>query len=398
MSQQVDRRDITEHLYVYKQDNSKRWYARFVINGKWLSKATKETDKDKAIIKATQISAQYEYAALNNIPIQSRRFKHVAKLAIERMEDELEEGSGKSIYWDYILVLNKYHVPYFNNTYISSVDYKALADFSKWRAGEAGKQHKSSTLLTHNAAMNRVFDEAEIRGWVTASQRPTLTTKGGLRAESKGAFTKDEIKGIICNTFWFANARKKISHQIKELLYDYIVVAIHTGMRPGTEMEHLAWQDIKKTKLEGKSYYVISVRKGKTTNYTRTRAVVGSNEVKLALDRLKQRNKPEKSTDSVFVLPNGKATKELSRTFSRYLREHDLDTCPDGDRTLYSLRHSYITWQLEAGVEPAIVSSQCGTSIEMLSRFYSHVKSPAHAEKLAGNTDLSFFSLVPEAQ
>ena len=99
------------------------------------------------------------------------------------MEDELEEGSGKSIYWDYILVLKKYHVPYFNNTYISTVDYKSLADFSKWRAGEAGKQHKSSTLLTHNAAMNRIFDEAEIRGWITASQRPALTTKGGLRAE-----------------------------------------------------------------------------------------------------------------------------------------------------------------------------------------------------------------------
>lgn len=160
-------------------------------------------------------------------------------------------------------------------------------------------------------------------------------------------------------------------------------------------MEHLVWQDIKRPKLEGKSYYVVSVRKEKTTKYTRTRAVVASNEVKLALDRLKKRNKPGKSTNNVFVLPNGKASKELSRTFSRYLREHNLDTCPDGGRTLYSLRHSYITWQLEAGVEPAIVSSQCGTSIEMLSRFYSHVKSPAHAKKLAGNTDLSFFSLLP---
>jgi len=395
MSQQVDRHDITEQLYVYKQDNSKRWYARFVISGKWISKATKETDKDKAIVKATQISSQYEYAALHNIPIQSKRFKHVAKLAIERMEDDLEEGSGKSIYWDYISVLRKYHIPYYDNTYITSIDHLALADFGKWRVEQAGKQHKSSTLLTHNAAMNRVFDEAEIRGWITTSQRPTLTTKGGLRAESKGAFTKEEIQGILSNTFWFSCARKQITHQIQELLYDYIVVAIHTGMRPGTEMEHLTWQDIKKTNLEGTDYYVISVRKGKTTNYTRTRAVVASNEVKSALDRLRKRNKPSKQAESVFVLPNGRATKELSRTFTRYLKEHDLDTCPDGNRTLYSLRHSYITWQLEAGVEPAIVSSQCGTSIEMLSRFYSHVKSPAHAKKLAGNTDLSFFSLLP---
>jgi len=39
------------------------------------------------------------------------------------MEDYLEEGSGKSIYWDYISVLRKYHIPYFDNTYITSIGY-----------------------------------------------------------------------------------------------------------------------------------------------------------------------------------------------------------------------------------------------------------------------------------
>ena len=78
---------------------------------------------NKAIVKATQISAQYEYAALHNLPIPSKRSKHVAKLATERMEDYLEEGSGKSIYWDYISVLRKYHIPYFDNTYIISIGY-----------------------------------------------------------------------------------------------------------------------------------------------------------------------------------------------------------------------------------------------------------------------------------
>ena len=50
-----------------------------------------------------------------------------------------------------------------------------------------------STLNTHNSALNRVFDEALLRGWITNSIRPTLLNKG-KKSESRGAFTDEEYK------------------------------------------------------------------------------------------------------------------------------------------------------------------------------------------------------------
>jgi hypothetical protein len=42
------------------------------------------------------------YRAKNNIPVITKRFKDVAKLAIDRMEKSIEAGQGKKTYRDYI--------------------------------------------------------------------------------------------------------------------------------------------------------------------------------------------------------------------------------------------------------------------------------------------------------
>jgi integrase len=41
--------------------------------------------------------------------------------------------------------------------------------------------------------------------------------------------------------------------------------------------------------------------------------------------------------------------------------------------SIYSLRHTYITHRLLAGVTSDIVASQCGTSVKMIEEHYSNV-------------------------
>ena len=67
MTKQVARHDIQEGLYVYQQNNSQRWYCRFVLHGKWYSKATKEKDLQLAIAKATRIFVEHEIKADNGL-------------------------------------------------------------------------------------------------------------------------------------------------------------------------------------------------------------------------------------------------------------------------------------------------------------------------------------------
>ena len=59
-------------------------------------------------------------------------------------------------------------------------------------------------------------------------------------------------------------------------------------------------------------------------------------------------------------------------------------TAEDLPRTLYSLRHTYATFQIFNGVDYHTLSKNLGTSIGMLEKHYSHLTPTLGANKLAG--------------
>ena len=91
MAKQTERHDINDELYIFKQDNSERWYARFILTNhkKWLCKSTKKKDKDEAIAMAHRIFLDHQIRHENNTLVQSKRFKDVADRVIEKLEEQL---------------------------------------------------------------------------------------------------------------------------------------------------------------------------------------------------------------------------------------------------------------------------------------------------------------------
>ena len=84
----------------------------------WYSKATKQKEHQQAIIRAIEIQTEYRIKLSNKIPIiQPKKQKHhtfnaIADLAIERMRDMLNNGTGKAIFKHYIGMLNNYYKPF----------------------------------------------------------------------------------------------------------------------------------------------------------------------------------------------------------------------------------------------------------------------------------------------
>ena len=76
----------------------------------------------------------------------------------------------------------------------------------------------------------------------------------------------------------------------------------------------------------------------------------------------------------------------MNATFEVMLKEADLLTDRrDDTRTLYSLRHTYATFQILGGVDyHALSKKNMGTSISMLERHYSHLTPTLAAKQLAG--------------
>jgi hypothetical protein len=70
MAKQTERHDINDELYIFKQDNSERWYARFILTNhkKWLCKSTKKKDKEEAIAMAHCIFLDHQIRHENNTP------------------------------------------------------------------------------------------------------------------------------------------------------------------------------------------------------------------------------------------------------------------------------------------------------------------------------------------
>jgi hypothetical protein len=146
---------IERELVVYRRERSKIWQCRFKVDDVWQRASTKERDIKKAKARAFEIRMEAEIRKRSNLPVITRKFRHVAKLAVERLEHEIAIGKGKRSYTDYIRVIQDYLIPILGNRSITSIDYQALDDLNVKRAQLMEKAPAQSTMLTHNAALNR---------------------------------------------------------------------------------------------------------------------------------------------------------------------------------------------------------------------------------------------------
>ncbi len=80
---------LNRKLVLYKRENSEAWQCRYKVDGKWQRTTTKETEFSKAEKVAQELLIAAEIRKRDNLPVITRRFRDIAKLAIKRMEDEL---------------------------------------------------------------------------------------------------------------------------------------------------------------------------------------------------------------------------------------------------------------------------------------------------------------------
>jgi hypothetical protein len=92
-------------VVLYKRGDSKRWQARYKLKDlKWHRLATKQQNLQYAAQVACEAYDRARFLFEANVPISSKRFDVVARLAIDEMEAQIASGHGKPVYNDYITV------------------------------------------------------------------------------------------------------------------------------------------------------------------------------------------------------------------------------------------------------------------------------------------------------
>jgi len=383
MSYGVNSIQIHKKLRLDKRAGSDNWYARLTLpSGKRLIKTTKTDDLEAAKEVALRLYYEVDARIQNKLPATTRKFKDVARHAIQRMHTELEQGVGKQAYKDYIQVLNKWLIPYFGGTDIAKLDLAAMTTFDAWRTAQNGRVPAQSTINNHNAALNRVLDEAELNGWIVKSLRPTLLNKG-VKTQSRGSFSVEEYRTIYTALRGYhKQTPNEKSAATRETLRNYVLFLANTGVRHGTEALGLRWRNIEWYERDDERYLAINVD-GKTNK----RTAIARDRVVDFLWRQAQLNTrisvadfdaliAAKLDEPVFTTRLGAVATvpNLNRAFNALLDELDLKLGADSrTRTLYSWRHFYATQDLERGVSTHALSRQLGNSTEMIDRHYSLV-------------------------
>lgn len=413
-------------LIIHRRNNSKYWQCRFQVDKEWQRKSTGESDLEAAKKKAQEFLYDTQALKRLNLPVVTRKFRDIAKLATKRLEDEAANDRGLRKHKDYLTVIDKYLVPFFGNYNVTSIDYQMLTEFDLWRIEQMGKKPSRSTLQTHNAALNRIFDEAIIRKFLTEAVRPVLTLEKGTKSTRRPAFEEKEIQALLAGfDAWGAKKKHKKGRELALLLKDYVNVLLDTGARPGVELMNLKWNQIELTRE--------TIDKGETTDTnedgtqnvyeptgdpihdvqllrecwltvsgkTGTRTILGNGLTIAALERLAKRNYDfdtsklfwledfitPKQDGYVFRLKDGSEQTSFAKMFDTYLDDHNLllDVKTGDKHVFYSLRHTYATLRLTLeGTAIHTLAEHMGTSVQMIERHYSHLKVKEAKEQLRG--------------
>jgi len=417
---------LPRELIVYQRGDSDVWQCRLKVDNKWMARTTKERDLDKAIDRAKRMLFEAQLRKESNLPVVTKKFRDIAKLTKQQMVDELANPKMKApvSFNQYVKIIDDYLMPFFGNKNIDTITYEELDAYHEDLKVKMGRSPAYSTMRKHNVTLNRVFDKAVEKNYLTNSNRPKLDTKGS-KSEKYATFDIGEINALLANfPPWIAGTSNKEKREQRELLFDYVRVLIDTGARPGKELLDLQWKNIRYRMIvrndtrveideEGNRTVVthedyddrgeaLELTKWEPTvslsvyGKTKDRVANGFDVTYKVLNEIIERNyRNDKitlkslttSNDEGFVFRTraNKAPSSFNHLFDRYLDEHNLliDRNSGKKRVFYSLRSSHTTAVMNLDQVPIRdLSKQLGNSVGMIEKHYDRATGDAIVENV----------------
>ncbi len=379
-------------VVVFRNRHSPIWQCRYKLrDGSWIRASTRHATLECAIPAACELYDEARFRQRLGLANKGATFAQIAQETLRHLRTELDAGRGKVVYRTYITCIERYFMPYFGDQLLEQLTHRDIAQFEAWRNRQMQKIPRASTLNNFAAAWSKLTDVAIDRGWVSArAQIPKLSTRG-IKSTPRPAFSKEEVEQLLAfMPAWCERGVKAVEKEIRPLLRDYVEILLLTGIRHGTEAMGLCWHHLEWHEHERKKYLRLWVS-GKTGG----RWLIAKHRAVEVFERLAARQRDlggmrfddllnSRQKQRVFRFSNGYQPHSFIGTFRKLMRDSGLAKSPEGqDRTLYSLRHTYATMELLAGVDIHTLAKQLGNSAQMIEQYYSKLTATLAAERLA---------------
>jgi integrase len=250
-----------------------------------------------------------------------------------------------------------YALPFFAKDTFNKIGKARLTDFWLHRQSTFKRKRSSNgTLLREKTAMANMWRYAKAKGYITETPdlNPLEITSPNKR---RSTFTAKEWQKVLDSIpAWVAEDGVATTRD-RIVAANHFIILANTGIRVG-EARGLKWADVRRD-----GNHVIFEVTGKTG----TREVVCLKGTDAALDRIKRFTG---NHVYVFAHPDGSQIGSFKTAWAALLKHARV---PQRDRSIYALRHFFITGRLQNGVNVYLIAKQCGTSVELIERHYGHL-------------------------
>lgn len=377
-------RSFPTTLVYYKIPASKFYQMRFYYEGKYYRKSSGETDEELAREK----TKEFYQNILRNKETSIKRDITRSRTSFEKIGNELISQQQKLIDRKERnpklnevekSMLTKHIVPFFKNKSIKLILRNDLEDFYL----HLSKTNKLSqgSIKKLQGYLKKLFKSAYEQGLI--EKQPVFPSVSTID-QPRPSFSEDQYELLKKTTYDLIKRDVVVrGHKIEHDMIWLIHFMMNTFIRP-TDIKHLRHRNITETKLPVDDKYkketkVLEIfyehgkRKQRLPTYSMENAIHIYRKLK---DFYKKKDEGTEPDDFVF-LPAIKnrdfALRVIQRKFNKILETARLKKSNlNEDHSLYSLRHTAISYRVYDGVDLTIIARMANTSVDMVNRFYAN--------------------------
>lgn len=399
-------------VLIFHRADSPNWYAQWRRNdGSQFQRGLRTADRAAAIEVARTEYMKYTFREEHGLSETTKGFGTVADVLLAELEAKrLARGEGDGKVKAYRQRIERYLKPYFGQRPIDQIRPADIEKYRDWRlaywiTGPGSKQEfleyrragkairaplanrrkgNGDKALGEDVTLRQIFACAVKNGWLEQGRVPLVKSRRPSD-KSRPHFTPAEVDALMVSApAWIEAAPYKRSKPIRRLTTDFITLLFATGMRP-SEAIKLTWGDVEFFRdEEGIKNLRLWVSDDTKTGKREVVALPGAEVVimRMRAERTKAQVQPDQW---LFTTTAGRRVTDFGRLMKAWLLFAKVRTNPRGEpRSVYSCRHTYITNALNRGLSTHLIAVNCGTSTDMIDKFYSKVSASLNASKLSG--------------
>jgi integrase len=358
-------------LHLYQQNDSKNWFWRTFLNGKYVVRSTK-TDNlafAKSIAENEHDKLRFQHIAPDGTLAHSWEECERGFLNILALDETIQSSRIKN-YKVKLGILRQY----FHTLPIHTIKIKTIEEYLAWRRDTPKPLHRNyhsetvtnKTLRSDLLALRQVLKYAKREEWIRAIPdfpKLKVTPRPG------GWFNKEEfLKLSRFGLKWFKQAATPEERRTREYTFRYFEWLVFTGMRVDealqVKIEDVQVHKANPDQITKKDYLYVKVKGGKlrlSKGETETIGLMGAVE---AFEKLKLLTPDAQPNDLLFPINPRAMIRQLLDGAGLLLDERGQR------RTAKCFRHTYIMLRLLRRVDIFKLAKNCRTSVKMIEEHY----------------------------